>query len=698
MTTAVVFVDRLTPLSLIRCVVLRPGQIVWFDPPTRSGRLVSRIFFAMGLIGAKPPRPIRGHAGAMRDPDGGSTYVRVARDARNLARDVRAAEFAHSPVIQALATRWQPEKVALHFEKLAEEELKGECLRIEMSRWNTAGEARADGRCVLVVGRGRWHSYLARYASSRLVDLKSYYRAGPTWSLLHRVLRAFARSVTRRRAPKVAVAALPAERPDAQPVQSDALGLSYGYRSIDFSADMRSEFAWVDGPLQPSTEVLLHSYSGPPVPPEVAREARERGIRITRAPALTEMSPPPRVFLRLAARYAGAVARAIVAGIRSASARHAGEFLRLAVRVAYWQAFFVSNRVRVDLGVGSVSTDVPKTLALDAIGGVSIGYQYSISFSANSDTTLLGAGEDVQFVFSPFFADMWGRMNPPPSATVETGFPYDTAVAALTGARATAPTRVSLQGAGAKFILAYFDENSVSQWNSPADDEDLCAEYHFLLNWLLADEELGLICKPKISGNLARRLAPVAEIVAKAEETGRFRIVTSSEQVSHVYPAEVALCSDLAIGKLSGATAAMESALAGVPTVLVDTDGLHSHPFYSIAGPGVIFRDWESLRTRVDAYRADPASAGCFGNWQTLLAVLDPFRDGRARDRINGYLSCIFREITRGETKADAIRIASGEHQRMWSAPSEVAPQRAAVSNVVNHPSAKAALQLLSRK
>jgi hypothetical protein len=357
-------------------------------------------------------------------------------------------------------------------------------------------------------------------------------------------------------------------------------------------------------------------------------------------------------------------------GIVSCSAR--GEWvslyyiyrlLVLAIDYAYWYDFYAANRVRVN--VGTINTSVGQVLALDALNGISVAYQYSVS-NLLSPTTLLSAGENVQFVFSPVFERLWRCIEAPVDNFVHTGFIYDSAIREVRDCDRVVETRKELQDNGARFILCFFDENSVNRWNIPSPDEEAADDYEYLLKWLLAGPTLGIVFKPKKFTNLFQRIARVSGLIDQARQTGRCEFLPSDTFYGSIFPAEAALMADVCIGKLLGSTAAFEACLAGVPTVLIDTEGFRSHPFHAWGRGRVVFDDWESLRVAIEQYCAAPAAHPEFGDWLPGLNELDPFRDGQASLRMGLYIHWIFEALKRGVSKQAALAMAAEQFAQRW--------------------------------
>jgi hypothetical protein len=360
----------------------------------------------------------------------------------------------------------------------------------------------------------------------------------------------------------------------------------------------------------------------------------------------------------------------IIAGVLTCLARrqwvspyYVTNLAALAIGYAYWYDFYSTHRVRVN--VGTLNTSVEQVLALDALGGVSAAYQYSVG-NILFPTTLLSGGENVQFVFSSLFEQLWHSIEAPVDNFVHTGFIYDRAIQAVRDLDRVGQTRKQLQDSGARFILCFFDENSVNRWDIYASDEDAANDYEYLLRWLLADPTLGIVFKPKNSRNLFQRIGRVSGLIDQARQTGRCKFLTSDTLVGSIYPAEAALMSDVCIGKLDGSTAAFEARLTGVPTILIDNEGFRSHPFYAWGRSQLIFNNWNSLRAGVEKYRCAPQADQGFGDWSPGLRDLDPFQDGQASLRMGFHIGWIYEALKHGASKEAALAMATEKFAQRW--------------------------------
>jgi hypothetical protein len=105
-------------------------------------------------------------------------------------------------------------------------------------------------------------------------------------------------------------------------------------------------------------------------------------------------------------------------------------------------------------------------------------------------------------------------------------------------------------------------------------------------------------------------------------------------------------------GHLCAATAGAESALAGVPTLCMDREGWALSPLYRLGVGRVVFTDWGRLWNACLEHWNRPGGVPGLGDWSPLLDELDPFRDGRAAERMGTYLqwllegfnACLYRD------------------------------------------------------
>ena len=102
---------------------------------------------------------------------------------------------------------------------------------------------------------------------------------------------------------------------------------------------------------------------------------------------------------------------------------------------------------------------------------------------------------------------------------------------------------------------------------------------------------------------------------------------------------ETGLASDVCIhGHLSAGTAALECALEGIPTLLIDREGAPYSKLSELPKEKVVFQDWPSAIDSMLLHFNSPEGLPGFGDWSSIIDELDPFRDGMAANRMGTYL------------------------------------------------------------
>src|SRR5262249_44881572 len=149
----------------------------------------------------------------------------------------------------------------------------------------------------------------------------------------------------------------------------------------------------------------------------------------------------------------------------------------------------------------------------------------------------------------------------------------------------------------------------------------------------------------------------------------------------HYPPAAAALVADVVVHEhLCSGTAGFEAALAGVPSLLLDREHFSMSPLTHL-GPNVVFKNWNSLW---DAFQSRPAG---LGDWSSMLGRLDPFRDGRAAERMGQYLHWALDGLKQGIARDVALADAAERYCEMWGDDKIVSDARRSVPSIaaVNH-------------
>ncbi len=230
--------------------------------------------------------------------------------------------------------------------------------------------------------------------------------------------------------------------------------------------------------------------------------------------------------------------------------------------------------------------------------------------------------------------------------------------------------RKQLAQHGAKMIIAFYDENTVNDDPRWLQGHTLMRrDYAFLLEKVLSEPWLGLVLKPKMPTSLRSRLGEVNQLLEAAEATGRCHLYDESKLLAVHPPALAALAADVAIHQhLHAATAGVEAALAGTPTLMLDPDGWSVSPLMGLGEDKVVFTQWDVLWDALVKFRTDPSSVPGFGDWSPMLDELDPFRDGCAAERMGTYLEWLVEGYKEGLPRETILADAAERYSCAWGA------------------------------
>jgi hypothetical protein len=329
----------------------------------------------------------------------------------------------------------------------------------------------------------------------------------------------------------------------------------------------------------------------------------------------------------------------------------------------FWHSFFENYGVRIYVSWYKYSAEhCAIAEAIQKLGGILAIYQRAYEEFPSAETAI---SADVVFCFSRDVAEAESISKSRVPYYVVTGYFGDYRFSYVNPVALAIKQR--LQHNGAKHIIAYFDENSAddSRWHT--GHEFMRENYLFLLEKALKNPKLGIVFKPKVPSTLRRRLGPVAELLKQAEETGRCFVFEGGAMHGSYPPTAAALAADVAIhGHLCAATAGVESALAGVPTLLIDREGWQVSKLYRLGKGRVVFKEWAEAWEKLGTYFNDPKALPGFGNWSPIIGEIDPFRDGRAAERIGDYLSWLLEGFKTNIAREELLASVAERYRDKW--------------------------------
>ena len=111
---------------------------------------------------------------------------------------------------------------------------------------------------------------------------------------------------------------------------------------------------------------------------------------------------------------------------------------------------------------------------------------------------------------------------------------------------------------------------------------------------------------------------------------------------------------------LCAGTAAIECALANLPTILIDREGDPKNLLYTLSDQNIIFNNWSDAIYAVNQHFNSKNNDNNFGKWpEDFLNSLDNFRDGKAAFRMGEYLNTMINYIKQNKSRDEAMDIAA---------------------------------------
>jgi hypothetical protein len=272
----------------------------------------------------------------------------------------------------------------------------------------------------------------------------------------------------------------------------------------------------------------------------------------------------------------------------------------------------------------------PIQLVADDLNIKTIAFQYS---NIGSCSPLMMTTSDCYVIFSEMYKSPFQRDGIGPKEWRFGGYIYDS-VADVVRNRAQG-YRNALRNKGAKFIICYFDESvQHDRWGLVSKDDHL-TELHVLAKAVLEDSSFGVVVKSQFMKNSPSQLYPDNDLLQAAKATGRYLELREGKHRNDIYPVEAALVADLCISQKFGATAALEAAIAGVRTVLLNPYGSKTQWDAIYVKADIERQTIDQLMEALARYRSGSEFDQTLGDWTPILHYFDPYQDGKATKRLH---------------------------------------------------------------
>ncbi len=331
-------------------------------------------------------------------------------------------------------------------------------------------------------------------------------------------------------------------------------------------------------------------------------------------------------------------------------------------QLGYWKDLFEKSNIRLYTHWYKYDAKhIPLADALKSLNGISTIYQRAFETYPTREVSVVA---DVAFCYSHnnFAVEKGNRSDI--AYQVVTGFLGDFRFLYLKE-KALEIAR-PLREKGVKRIIAFLDENTLDDGRWFTGHEFTQKNYAYLIDKVLNDPLYGIIFKPKVPWNLRRRLGDVAKQFDELQKCGRSVILGGGCLQNMHPPALAALAADLTIHEcLSAGSAGVEAALAGAPTLFLDTEGWPVSPFYQGGLGKVVFQDWPSLWQACEDFFEKPEAKELIGNCAPFLNEIDPFRDGRAAERMGTYLKWLLDGLNAGLPRETVLADAAERYAKI---------------------------------
>jgi len=333
----------------------------------------------------------------------------------------------------------------------------------------------------------------------------------------------------------------------------------------------------------------------------------------------------------------------------------------LIYNVLYWMAFYSAFNIKIDIDIEEVrevrDTSVSKAISLDILGGFLVGYQRSELL----ETPGICFGLHPHHIFFTWnkrtikCLEMNENKN---NVCVISGYCYDYIF--KDHVEECNRTKKRFNDHGAKLIIALYDNAFGIHTHFSKNMMD--SFYKGFLEWVLTDEEVVLMIKPKKTWFLEKNLPDIKKLLDKTQATGRCIIYPHSQ--GH-FPSNIAMAADFAVG-VGISSALIEAVLSGTRGLFCDLTCNKSHYFFQVGYNKVDIHNIDYLIELLKKYKSGDENLEYLGDFSSWLDFIDPFHDGMANKRIGSYLDVLLRGFKHGLNKDVIIKNSNSTYEKIW--------------------------------
>ncbi len=343
-------------------------------------------------------------------------------------------------------------------------------------------------------------------------------------------------------------------------------------------------------------------------------------------------------------------------------------------KIEFWHSFFEKYKIKIHFDHNETEVDLTiKQIALILNDSCSIGK--ARSYYCN--------GKGVHFNHFPFdIFCTWGnksiknlkdnivnKTEPNIKNILITGYPYTYITDKVKSKIKVIKEKMNVKKTRFNLLLldngAGYNKNYIFQL---LPYELLYKFYKFFFNWVIEDEEVGLIIKPKRFSNLTN--SNIEGLMKKAINTGRCSIEEESFGSIPWHYSELANMI-VSISTLTVPTALLECLINNRKSkgVFFDYPNLKKlePDLYSWGKDRVVFNNMEKMLQSVKKYKSDQMENNDLGSWpENFVNGLDPYMDNKFSNRVCNYVANLLKGFDEGFNKNKAIDIANKDFAQRW--------------------------------
>lgn len=298
---------------------------------------------------------------------------------------------------------------------------------------------------------------------------------------------------------------------------------------------------------------------------------------------------------------------------------------------------YLISAIAINLKTKVFIINEPQSIYSDALVLVSdklyiktIALQYS---NMSMISPLMMSNASVFCLFSKMYESVFSYKNIKPEGFLVTGY----LINSIKNVLIDESRRITdyFANIGVTFVISYFDENlHYGKW-ALYDDSDYIKDIEALAKSVVNNIDLGVIIKTQFIRNGPKDFFSNNVLINQAFDSGRLIEIKSGISRNDIYPAHVALASDLCIGHVYGATASLEAAVYGVRSVLINEFNMSTKwdCIYNLSH--ILF---DSIDDVISLILANKYEISSIGDWKNIIDKFDYNQEFSSIDKINALV------------------------------------------------------------